>query len=84
MGQVLTLDIPNEVYEPLLKKAKQAGCTPEDIVLEWLIRSMQNLTDDPLLQLAGTFESPLIDVSGKHDDYIGKALQEELSRSHYG
>lgn len=47
MGQVLTLDIPNEVYEPLLKKAKQAGCTPEDIVLEWLIRSMQNLTDDP-------------------------------------
>jgi hypothetical protein len=84
MGHTLTLDIPEEVYESLFRKAKQAGRTPEDMVLEWLTRSAQGLADDPLLQLAGTFESALTDVSDRHDDYIGQGLREELRGSDHG
>lgn len=84
MGHILTLDIPDQVYEPLLERAKQTGQTPEDMVLEWLTRTTRNLTDDPLLQLAGTFESSLTDVSDRHDDYIGQGLQEVLRRSNNG
>jgi hypothetical protein len=57
MGHILTLDIPDQVYEPLLERAKQAGQTPEGMVLEWLTRTTRNLTDDPLLQLAGTLSA---------------------------
>lgn len=53
-------------------------------MLEWLTRSTKGLADDPLLQLAGTFESILTDVSDRHDDYIGQGLREELRGSDHG
>ena len=84
MGHMLTLDLPDQVYETLSERAKQSGKTLEDLVLEWLTHTTRNLTDDPLLQLAGTFESSLTDVSDRHDDYIGQGLQEELRRSNHG
>jgi hypothetical protein len=42
------------------------------------------LTDDPLLPLAGAFESDLADVSARHDDYLGQSLIEELRGSDHG
>ena len=85
MGHALTLEeIPDDIYDLLLKSAKQAGKTPEAIVLEWLSNVAQRLTDDPLLQLAGIFESNLTDVSDRHDDYIGQGLLEELRGSDNG
>jgi hypothetical protein len=81
MGHALTLDIPDHVYEPLVKRAKQVGKTPEEIVMEWVAHASQLLTDDPLLQLAGAFESKLTDVSDRHDEYLGQRLLEELRRS---
>ena len=47
-------------------------------MLEWLTRTARGLTDDPLLQLAGAFESALTDVSDRHDDYIGQGLREKF------
>lgn len=81
MGHVLTLDIPDEVYVPLLQQAQQVGKTPEEAVLAWLI---QRLSDDPLLQLAGSFASTVTDVSDRHDAYIGQSFMEELRRSDHG
>ena len=81
MGHTLTLDIPNEVYMPLLQQAQQAGKTPEEAVLAWLTSTVQRLIDDPLLQLAGRFASPVTDVSDRHDAYIGQSLKEELHGS---
>lgn len=84
MGHTLTLDIPDAVYVPLLQQAQQAGKTPEETVLAWLTSTVQCLTDDPLLQLAGSFASPLTDVSDRHDAYLGQSLLEELRGSENG
>jgi hypothetical protein len=34
MVHTLILEVPEELYEPLVKKAKQAGQAPERVVLE--------------------------------------------------
>jgi hypothetical protein len=78
MGHALTLEIPDHVYEPLVKRAEQVGKTPEEIVMEWVAHASQLLTDDPLLQLVGAFASNLADVNARHDDYLGQSLFEEL------
>ena len=84
MGHTLTLDIPDAVYVPLLQQAQQAGKTPEEAVLAWLVSTVQRLTDDPLLQLAGSFASPMTDVSDRHDVYLGQSLMEELRGNEHG
>jgi hypothetical protein len=84
MGHALTLEIPDHVYESLVKRAEQVGKTPEEIVMEWVAHASQLLTDDPLLQLAGAFASNLADVSARHDDYLGQSLFEELRGSDHG
>jgi len=67
--------IPDDIYEPILKKANRIGQSPEQIVLECLQHAIKKLTDeDPLLQLAGAFESDTRDISERHDDYIGHNL----------
>ena len=84
MGHVLTIEIPDHVYEPLVKRAEQVGKTPEEIVMEWVAHAGPLLIDDPLLQLAGTFASNLTDVSARHDDYLGQNLLKELRGSDNG
>ena len=78
MVHTLVLEVPEELYEPLVKKAKQTGQAPEKVVLEWLKKTIQPLHEDPLLQLAGIFESDLTDIGEKHDEYIGQGLMREL------
>jgi hypothetical protein len=77
MSKVLTLQIRDDVYEPLLKKANQIGQTPEQIAIEWIENQIKTLTDDPLLQLAGIFESKITNVSDRHDEYIGQSLRND-------
>jgi hypothetical protein len=84
MEHTLILEVPEEIYQPLIKKAQQVGLTPEKVVLQWLISAIKPLTDDPLLQLAGIFESAVTDVSEKHDEYIGQELMRELHGSNNG
>lgn len=33
--------------------------------------------DDPLLKLAGVFESDVTDISDRHDEYIGESLRKD-------
>lgn len=80
MAKTLTLEISDPIYQMLLKTAKQIGQTPEQVVLNWLEnRVKQSVNDplnDPLLKLAGIFDSDLTDISQHHDKYIGKALRD--------
>jgi hypothetical protein len=84
MGHTLIVEIPEKVYEPLLRKAKEVGQTPEKVVADWLANAVQSFTDDPLLQLAGIFESEVQDVAEKHDEYIGQGLVRKLRGSNNG
>ncbi len=67
MANSLTVELPDEVYEPLLARAKQTGKTPEEVVAECLAAVVQQFDDDPLLQLAGTIVSDITDVPEGHD-----------------
>jgi len=71
MPIALTIEIPDHIYEPLKQKATQTGQTPEQIASAWIETAAKRLTDDPLLKLAGVFESELSDISERHDEYIG-------------
>jgi hypothetical protein len=54
-----------------------------EAVLAWLTSTVQRLTDDPLLQLAGSFASPVTDVSDQHDAYIGQSIQGKTYVDYY-
>jgi hypothetical protein len=80
----LKLEVPDEIYEPLLTRAKQNGQTPEQLALNWLAAAVQQPGEDPLLQLAGAFECERTDVSECHDVYLGQGLAKELQDSSDG
>jgi hypothetical protein len=61
-----------------LEKRNKLWRTPEEFATEWLSTTVQRLTGDPLLQLAGVFESDVTDLSERHNDYIGQGLLKEL------
>lgn len=76
MTKALTLMIPDDIYEPILRSANRIGQSPEQFISEWLRNAItQTDHDDPLLQLAGIFESDIRDISERHDDYIGQELK---------
>ena len=81
-AKTVTLELPENTYELLLKKSIQVGRTPEQIILEWVESQIQETLQDPLLQLAGTFESDITDVSERHDEYIGQALRDNDDRGY--
>ena len=75
MSTTLTLEIPDQIYRPLLKKADKRGKTLDQILIELLGDVVKDELDDPLLQLAGTFSSGIKDFSANHDFYIGQELR---------
>lgn len=46
--------------------------TPKVELPEWVL-------NDPLMRLAGTFNSGVPDLAARHDYYLGKALERELT-----
>ena len=78
MGHSLTLDIPDEVYQPLVEKAQQAGQTPEALATKYLAQAVQGEEQDPLLRWAGAFSSEVTDLAERHDDYLGDGLLQEM------
>ncbi len=78
MSHTLTIDIPEEVYEPLKKTAEQSGQSPETLVVQWLAAAVQHLVDDPVEQFIGAFDSQGSDWADHHDQYLGKSLAETI------
>ena len=76
MSHTLTIDLPEEVYEPLKKTAEQRGQSPETVVVQWLTAAVQQLVDDPLEQFIGAFDSQGADWADQHDHYLGQSLAE--------
>ncbi|NQU53901.1 MAG: hypothetical protein HQ522_15335 [Bacteroidetes bacterium] len=59
MGHTLKLELDDEIYEPLAKKAKQSGSTPEKLCLEWLEIAIRNVGNDPIDDFIGAFSSTI-------------------------
>jgi hypothetical protein len=79
MTHQLMLEVPDEVYQPLLQKARMTGQTVEAVAQACLAESLGNeAPGSRLRKWAGAFASGLPDVGTRHHDYLGQALQDEL------
>lgn len=75
MSTTLTLEIPDQIYRSLLKKADKCGKTLDQILIEWMGDVVKDELDDPLLKLAEAFSSDIKDINSNHDFYIGQELR---------
>ncbi len=76
--QVL-LDVPDEVYQPLLRKAAESGRSLEAVAAECLAQAVQTAApESPARKWAGALASGVTDASTRHDHYLGQALAEDL------
>jgi hypothetical protein len=80
MNHPLTLELPENVYESLVKKAKQAGKSPEVLAVQLLTTATQALIDDPLEPFIGAFSSHGSDWADAHDKYLGLSAKEKMHR----
>jgi hypothetical protein len=78
MGHTLTLEVPKEMYEPLVKAAEQTGRTPEELAVEWLATAIHQAMSDPVEDFIGALSSNAPDWADQHDKYIGQALIEQM------
>jgi hypothetical protein len=78
MGHMLTLDVPEDVYQSLIQKAAQTGQPPEAVAVQLLATATQPQGDDPLEQFIGAFSSPRVDWADQHDAYLGKAVKDSM------
>ena len=73
MGYMLTLEVPEDVYESLLKTAEQTGQRPETLAVQWLAQATKQEADDPIEQFIGAINSQGSDWAVHHDEYLGRA-----------
>lgn len=79
MAHTLVLEIPEDVYEPLLKTAEQLGQSPEDTAVRWLENAARKSLDDPVEKFIGAFGNEIPDWADEHDKYIGRELMGDMS-----
>lgn len=70
MSRKLTLDIPEDAWDELMRTAKRKGQPAELVAVEILA---DRLTD-PVMRLAGCLSMPCADIAKRHDEYIGAGL----------
>lgn len=73
MTHQLLLNVPDQLYQILLKTAQARGETPENIAVEYLKEAQNKTKNDPLDQFIGAFNSNNSDWLDQHDEYIGKS-----------
>ena len=81
MTYAMTLELPEQVYETLVKMAKRKGQHPEAVAVQWLLNASEGMADDPFEQCIGAFSSNVPDWADRHDDYIGQGLMVQLRES---
>ena len=84
MSHQLILDVPNEVYDPLAKTAKQTGATPEQLAIDWLAAISRHAAKDPLEKWIGALPSSKSDWADQHDKYLGESLMDPHDKSKAG
>jgi flagellar motor switch protein FliG len=78
MGHRLALEVSEDLYESLAKKAQQTGQSTEGLAVELLTAATQEDTADPLEKFIGAFSSQDNAWADQHDKYLGKAMTESL------
>lgn len=73
MERTLTLEMPEEVYESLRRKAEESGQPPESLAIELLAAAIQPRgEEDPLERFIGAVDGEGGEWADRHDDYLGR------------
>lgn len=84
MSHVLQLELPEDIYKPLVKNAKRKGRSPEEIAIEYLKSILLKLEDDPIEKFIGAFQSDIPDWADQHDKYLGQTQMEKMRENEPG
>ncbi len=76
---VLTLDLPEEIYQPLLKTARTNDKKVEEVAVEVLASVKSKKVADPFERFIGSVKSDITDLAENHDKYIGEDLAQDLN-----
>jgi len=75
----LTLEIPDEVYQPLLQEAKEKGQSVEAVAQECVAEAVRKrVPENAHRRWIGAFESEVPDAAERHHEYLGQALHDEM------
>ncbi len=78
MPHTLKLELADDIYEPLAKKAKQTGSTPEKLCVDWLQTAILNTIHDPLENFIGSIHGNTSDWADKHDKHLGESILKKM------
>ena len=78
MTHSLTLEVPENIYQPLAEEAEAKGRKVEEIALERLAKDESAKIEDPFEKFIGAFYSGGMDWANRHDEYLGENLMREL------
>ncbi len=73
----MTINVPEQIYEPLAKAAKNIGRTPEELAVVWLETASRITVHDPVENFIGKLKTDISDWPDQHDKYIGQGLVEQ-------
>jgi hypothetical protein len=75
----LTLEVPDEIYQHLLRRAQELGQTVEAVASSCLAQSVQGeMPGSRLRRWAGAYASGIPDAASRHHDHLGQALHDEM------
>ena len=84
MSHTLKLELPEDIYQPLVKSARLKGRSPEETAIEYLKSILLKLEDDPIEKFIGAFQSNIPDWADEHDKYLGQTLIKEMKQQEPG
>ena len=76
MGHTITLNLPEDAWQGLVRAGRDRSQTPETVATQIL----SGVVSDPLISLFGCLEFSASGLSERHDDYIGAGIRAESGR----
>jgi len=78
MGHELVLNVPLDVYQPLVDVAQRTGATPEGVAIEWLAAACRLAASDPFEKFIGAIPTDVPNWPKQHDEHLGRSLERRL------
>jgi hypothetical protein len=78
MNHILNLELPEDIYQPLIKIAEQKGGSPDELAIECLKSVLLKITDDTIEKFIEAFHSNIPDWADQHDKYLGQTQMDDM------
>ena len=78
MTRILLLEVPEDVYDALLERAREEGQSPEILAAQRLADAFRVGNDDPLAKCVGALDTDITGWADNHDYYLGEAIRASM------